>query len=558
MKEKSRRIIRHAERSRSICSPGEHKGEESLRQAQDDGSKEMKNLLNEKRRMKNEKLHSETILNSSSVYRGRVEILRLVATVCTLVCTLAACAPDGIDDTHSNGQHDALEAMDPETAVRLRTTLQAFGGENTENKTRANDGSPDLAAIPAWNEVTAETVIGIGAEVRSAASGGIAEANASLYLPSATDNANYTLCPSGSDVTISNLGSETQWYNGSSDPFTLRLRHFNLKGKDAAGTRQPHSRLGILEINDNSYDDQLFAIASLNNGTDGNGATAPGFTFRLRHTTAKLSVLVNTSTGTELDMTTNGGVLADAYIRTKSTAGRPVYTGSNTGTGSSTPAHPDLLNYLTTANADGSYPDDPTEAEMGIAIYQIIEMRNAEGNYNCFPLRHPDATTGTSGITVPANLISGIVSASITHTEGNAGTDEDGYDIYAYSLLNADGTPERYSTSTAEADRDKDVLVLKLNNILDGGSGTESTTTATYRLPLSSIALTGLSADDPRCDTGGKYSGHLLYLRPGEHLTLTVTVDRNRIVSATGTIGTWSDATVDEDLTGDENKEPNE
>ena len=89
-------------------------------------------------------------------------------------------------------------------------------------------------------------------------------------------------------------------------------------------------------------------------------------------------MLVNTSTGTELDMTTNGGVLADAYIRTKSTAGRPVYTGSNTGTGSSTPAHPDLLNYLTTANADGSYPDDPTEAEMGIAIYQIIEMRNAE------------------------------------------------------------------------------------------------------------------------------------------------------------------------------------
>ncbi|MEI3468557.1 MAG: hypothetical protein V8Q76_07235 [Bacteroides intestinalis] len=521
----------------------------------------MKNLLNEKRRMKNEKLHSETILNSSSVYRGRVEILRLVATVCTLVCTLAACAPDGIDDTHSNGQHDALEAMDPETAVRLRTTLQAFGGENTENKTRANDGSPDLAAIPAWNEVTAETVIVKlpeaghdlwASDTRNSDSK--LTANASLQLPGATDETNSMLRPS-QEVTVGNLEDVATWnnYTESSDPFTLRLRHFNLKDKDAAGTRQPHSRLGILTITGDGSYDYLYDIARL-------AGSAPGFIFRLRHASAKLSVLVETKTadgskGTPLDMT-NADVLAEAYISTGWTSIYPIYISSDITSADGSPAvHADLMRYLTTS-VNGNYPDDPTDpaAQTGMAIYNLTPQV-----YQKFPLRHP--TTGTTGITVPANLISGIVSASVTHAMKDEGEDEDGYDIYAYSLLNADGTPERYSTSTAEADRDKDVLVLKLNNILDGGSGTESTTTATYRLPLTSIALTGLSADDPRCDTGstadagGKYPGHLLYLRPGEHLTLTVTVDRNRIVSATGTIGTWSDATVDEDLTGDENKE---
>ena len=502
--------------------------------------------------MKNEELHSETILNSSSVYRGRVEILRLVATVCTLVCTLAACAPDGIDDTHGNGQHDALEAMDPETAVRLRTTLQAFGGENTENKTRANDGSPDLAAIPAWNEVTAETVIGKSAEVRSlpdtrsAASSGTAEADAFLYLPGATEADNRGVYPE-EGTTIATLGS-AKVKSESSDPFTLRLRHFNLKDNDAAGTRQPHSRLGILEIDDNI--DHLYAIARLED-KDGNGT--PSFHFNLRHASAKLSVLVKTTTGSEPDMSTTGDILIEAYVMAKQSYACHIYTGSSSTDSKGNPTYPDLYNHLTIAT-NGSYPDDPTDlaTQTGIAFYANITKCRS------FALQHPAATTG---ITVPANLISGIVPASITHTEGNAGTDEDGYDIYAYSPLNADGTPERYSTSTAEADRDKDVLILKLNNILDGGSDTESTTTATYRLPLTSIALTGLFADDPRCDTGstadagGKYPGHLLYLRPGEHLTLTVTVDRNRIVSATGTIGTWSDATVDEDLTGDENKE---
>ena len=219
--------------------------------------------------MKNEELHSETILNSSSVYRGRVKILRLVATACTLVCTLAACAPDGIDDTHGNGQHDALEAMDPETAVGLRTTLQAFGGENTENKTRANNGSPDLAAIPAWNEVTAETVIVKlpeaghdlwASDTRNSDSK--LTANASLQLPGATDETNSMLRPS-QEVTVGNLEDVATWnnYTESSDPFTLRLRHFNLKDKDAAGTRQPHSRTGILTITGDGSYDYLYDIA---------------------------------------------------------------------------------------------------------------------------------------------------------------------------------------------------------------------------------------------------------------------------------------------------------
>lgn len=482
-----------------------------------------------------------------------MEILRLVATVCTLVCTLAACAPDGIDDTHGNGQHDALEAMDPETVVGLRTTLQAFGGENTENKTRANDGSPDLAAIPAWNEVTAETMIvqlpEAGHDLWASDTRNSKTANASLQLPGATDETNSMLRPS-QDVTVGNLENVATWnnYTENSDPFILRLRHFNLKDKDAAGTRQPHSRLGILTITGDGSYDYLYDIARL-------AGSAPGFNFRLRHASAKLSVLVETKTaegskGTPLDMT-NADVLAKAYINTGWTSIYPIYIGSDITSADGSPAvHADLMRYLTTSVND-NYPDDPTDpaTQTGMAIYNLTPQV-----YQKFPLRHP--TAGTSGSSVPTNLISGIVSASITHTMKDEGEDEDGYSIYAYSPLNADGTPERYSTSTAEADREQDVLILELSNILDGGSGTENTTTATYLLKLSSIALTGLATGDARCDNpdaGGP--GHLLYLRPGEHLTLTVTVDRNRIVSATGTIGTWSDATVDEDLTGDDNKE---
>ena len=497
-------------------------------------------------------------MNNNNKNKMKKHTIPHLATLALAMLMAAACNDDlsPAPGTPDGGNGNALLALPPETPVDIRTTLQAFGTTTPPDTkhadtrtTRANaDGSRDinLADIPARNEITTETVIAEKENIiaRSAATLSGAEwADAYLYLPGATDEANriLRLTSENEDITLNNMG-KAQFAPMNSDdaeaPFaSLRLRHLNLKAADAAGTPQPHSRLAVMDIS-NDDDDQLLAVAPLGatTGTD----DGPGFNFRLRHTTAKISLLVTNTNGTPLDM--SGDMRAEATIYTDRTSSVPIYTGS----GNSADGYPALTGYLTTPGKDsGNYPEDPAgQTETAICL---------DYSGGRFKLFRPDGTG-----TVPVNLLNGIVHASVTHKRKlQSGDPYEGNAIYTYTPVNADGTPVHYAPRLTP-ERLEDALALRLSNTVDGSSpddGYPNGGTGNYILGLTDIVLTNLPEGDARRDAGKTDgTGHLLYLLPGEHLTLTVSVDRNRIAYATGTIGAWSNGSAGEDLTEDDSK----
>ena len=440
-----------------------------------------------------------------------------------LLLLAAACTselPTPLTSTPTDGS-DALQALPPETPVAIGATTR----------------SATTTDIPAWNEITDQTKI-INTQLSAPTNDGVKETGAELLLPSASDFRNSDLMLGG-DVPLNNLTGMTMTPSGNPDPnailTVLRLNHLNLNATNA-DPNKCYSRLAIMEVgNDGSngghpdanYNDFLYSVAKLS-ATSGSSAT-PGFNFRLRHASAKLSVLVKTTMNADVDMSEGAAVLSSASVKIYSTSATTVYTGGST----TDPKHFSIKDYLLnlTSAGSGQYPDDPDpETEIGVAITISSLSAFSPKSYD---LKHP------TQVNAPVSLLSVILPASATH---------DSFGTY-YAPLE---TPQSYTQ--------KNILKLVLNNIVDDGTpnaGTPAGGTSTYSLKLTDIVLTGLPEGDKRRDTDKDDGrGHLLYLLPGEHLTITVKVDRNRIVFATGTIGAWSEAKASEDLTGDETKRP--
>lgn len=426
--------------------------------------------------------------------------LLLLAAACTseLPTTLTGTPTDG---------SDALQALPPETPVAIGATTR----------------SATTTDIPAWNELTDQTKI-INPTLPVSTNGGVEKTGAKLVLPSAS-HFYHSVLTLGGDVPLSNLTGMTMTPSSNSENApvltALCLYHLNLNATDANGRPQCHSRLAIMEVGSADGNDFLYGVAKL--------SAPPSFNFRLRHASAKLSVLVTTTANTVVDMSEGTGVLNSASVQIYSTSVRTVYTGGST----STPQHFPITEYLLNHTSTGSdqYPDDPNpETEIGVAIKGPTNPYISPKSYS---LKHP------TQVNAPMNLLSVILPASATHKD---------FGTY-YAPLES---PQSYTA--------KNVLKLVLNNIVDDGTpnaGSPDGGTGTYSLKLTDIVLTGLPEGDKRRDTDkDDGTGHLLYLLPGEHLTITVKVDRNRIVFATGTIGTWSEAGASEDLTGDETKRP--
>ncbi len=436
-----------------------------------------------------------------------------------LLLLAAACTselPTPLTGTPTDGS-DALQALPPETPVAIGATTRSATTD-----------------IPAWNEITDQTKI-INTQLSAPTNDGVKETGAELLLPSASDFRNSDLMLGG-NVPLNNLTGMTMTPSGNPDPnailTVLRLNHLNLNATNA-DPNKCYSRLAIMEVgNDGSSDhldangnDFLYSVAKLS-ATGGSSAT-PGFNFRLHHASAKLSVLVKTTMNADIDMSEGGAVLSSASVTIYSTSATTVYTGGST----TDPKHFPIKNYFLnlTSAGSGQYPDDPDpETEIGVAIKGPNPKLTSPKSYD---LKHP------TQVNAPVSLLSVILPASATH---------DSFGTY-YAPLE---TPQPYT--------DKNVLKLVLNNIVDDGTpnaGSPDGGTSTYSLKLTDIVLTGLPEGDKRRDTDKDDGrGHLLYLLPGEHLTITVKVDRKQIVFATGTIRAWSKAGASEDLTGDETK----
>lgn len=447
-----------------------------------------------------------------------IALRRRLSALVAIALTLTACTPDRVltDTDLPNTAGDPLALLPPETPVRFAAQINAFG--LTASATRAADARTNLAAIPAAHEATSTTGI------KKHDSGTSNQAEVTLLLPGSTyESASLTL----SDGTIGDLNSSHFYIFYDDDaPITPRLKDFNLKANNADGKPQPHSRIALINIAGPNSTDYLMGIARL--GHDDAGTT-PQFTFVPRHGVAKLSILVLDPAGNPLNMAAiaDGGIQEAATITVPKATPAILYTGTSPDEQGS---YPLLIDYLKTAASDGTFPDDPAPDAAPDAIH-LITHASESIERETYQLSHPASPAPGSPDAIPTNLLNILVPANPTHQ------------------LTANDTylPFEATHST-----------LTLRNIVD--NGTTVSTSTTYTLLLRDIALTGLEPDDSRrVDATGQpltnpddCTGHLLYLRPGEHLVLTLKVDRSRILSATATLGAWSEAGGDKDFTDED------
>lgn len=503
------------------------------------------------------------------------------ALALSLALLLSTCAPHDIVDPNAGTTptDDPILALDPQTPLAFGAAITAFGTKTDDNgntrdaattrtdstRTAAKTGirtdntpltAADLAQIPAKNEITA------GSEIKNSY-GGIYLAE--ILLPGATTPFNntsnecilYLNGGTAGDITHSKFYIE-QWSTDDAVAITPRLKDLNLKAETPDGTPQPHSRIALMHVTSQiissrsatrailleNAPDHLAGIALLGHDADGASTSKPAFNFRLRHTRAKLSVLLQTKTGEPIDVG-NSNVLNYADVYVPATACEIICT---TPPPDKQGGYPALMDYLRPSTPEGAAPmqsDDPTKLDdqhIQFAIY------GTGGEF--YTLSHPSSSP--SNITVPTNLLNGIIPASATHRQTRISplqTEPSPQQPKPSYVPLTPNSPQHYS--------DDDYLAFELKDIVDTGTGED--TDRPYFLNLKDIPLTGLPADDPRCvDASGQPiddgTGRLLYLLPGEHLVLTLRVDRNRILSATATLGAWSEADADEDLTEDETK----
>jgi len=496
-----------------------------------------------------------------------------------LLLALAACT----DNTRISP--DAAPEDNPLTPVTFSLTLQGMQAPGTRSNTRADgNGSTltaaEIAKIPADGEITMDTEFG-------KYNGDLA-----MYLLGVTntDGGNsypaygyYELtAPEGATLTA----PAWQYKNSEGSSTTLP----DLYMKDFSHDR---SRLGIVTAScySNNSNDELYAITERKRQ-----GTSLTYQYTLRHATAKVSLLLQDKDRQPILYDAIDKVSIDSYdifYNFASISGQwllpsPSITRSISPLSSGNSTWTTFYDWANSTDTEGNLPG-PNDLEM-------TYKNSYKGEFDFKSPASNDASSSASGSStpgsIPANLWNALIEPNPTHTETSgqytrlaAGATCDITDRHTPGSTTtvtaiatgrtypkaAPGYPDGNGNTGSGAQPiciapylgSNDAKNKKMHCItvtLKDGGPNSALPAGTYRIPLSSIALTGLPENDGRRtdfapngnsglgSTGTDNptgTGTLKYLLPGEHLLVVLTLDRQQGITATASIGSWSLTEVD-------------
>lgn len=502
------------------------------------------------------------------VIRHLLPVLLLALAACTDTAPLAPGTNANPEDT-------------PLIPVTFSLSLQGTQAPGTRSNTRADgDGTPltaaQIAAIPADGEITMDTEFEYGL---------------AMYLPGVTNTGD--LLTSGD-----NFPACGYYYLKAPKDATLTTPAWQYKDQTGSYTTLPAlymkdfshncSRLGLVTFKDYRNYDELYAITERTR--QGAGLT---YQYLLRHATAKVSLLLQDKDHQPIPYDAISNVSINSYGTISAIAsigGQPLlpYLGP---TRSISP----LANDNPTWTTFYSWANSSIDAEGNLPGPNDLEMTYESSNSDKFDFNPPasnDASSSASGSStsgsIPVNLWNALIEPNPTHTKTSglyarlaasiSYNITDGYNTgISVTTIATGGTYPKAapgytggsgSTGSSDqpicvapyldADDAKNEKMHCITVILaDGGSALPA---GTYRIPLSSIALTGLPENDARRtdfvpngnsglgSTGTDNptgTGTLKYLLPGEHLLVVLTLDRQQGLTATASIGSWSLTEVD-------------
>lgn len=498
-----------------------------------------------------------------------------------LLLALAACTDQDNINPGTNPEDN------PNTPVSFSLTLQGMQAAGTRSNTRADGNGSTLSAeeiakIPAREEITMDSNFEN-------------EETLLMYLPGVTNTGGidfdnpeesdlskgtgYYYLTNSENATLSNPGwkymkNETEGY--ASLP-TLYMKDFS----------HDRSRLGIVAVYGGDND---FTYAITQRSTGSNGFT---YAYTLHHTAAKVSLLLQDKDGRAIPAGNISGVsISSYYVQYSDIVSLEGKTILEFG------GEDALFDFYPLANA----PLAPSTST-ALPGPDDLEMAYVDNyRFHKFTAGHPQSATSTGSI--PDGLWNAIVRPNPTHDLKTGTITEDDGDkktVYTYPRYTAGKThtgadasdlpftvqtiatgrtypkasPEYpdgsgttgssdkqpicvapYLDSDAAKDKKTHCITVTLedgSSTLPDGSPGPALPAGTYRIPLSSIALTGLPENDARrtdFDPTGRNGlgstgpstgpGTLKYLLPGEHLLVVLTLDRQQGLTATATIGDWS------------------
>ena len=223
----------------------------------------------------------------------------------------------------------------------------------------------------------------------------------------------------------------------------------------------------------------LFSLSGNATRTDG---TAPAYSFELKHDHTKVSVL-----------------LVDP-------AGKPIMNAASV-----------VINQVPNIELYPSYGSALVEEEGFVT--SIVTHKGGDNIYEYSFASPANTSSANYQAGAPAHLWN--TTMPISHNNGDKHT----------SIEATNGTPLPNGVDLSEAQ-------LNISFDADADANGAAMPARTYKLPLGKITLTNLPAGDPRL-MAGTTNGTLKHTLSGEHLVITVKLDKDALISATATVGKW-------------------
>ena len=225
----------------------------------------------------------------------------------------------------------------------------------------------------------------------------------------------------------------------------------------------------------------LFSLSGNATRTDG---TAPAYSFELKHDHTKVSVLL-------VDPAGNSIVNAAEVV----------------------------INQVPNIELYPSYGSALVEEEGFVTSIVTHKGGDNSGEYS---FASPANTSGANyQADAPAHLWN--TTMPISHNNGDKHT--------SIEATNGTTLPNGVDLSAAQ-------LNISFDAYTDADANGAAMPARTYKLPLGKITLTNLPAGDPRL-MAGTTNGTLKHTLSGEHLVITVKLDKDALISATATVGKW-------------------